>query len=90
MNFKSSSKNLALNKPSTASSNEPSREANKGNDGDESSRWCASSENSNQWWQVDLGDIYDIEGISVKWEKRSRLWVFNISIRRWPIMERSL
>lgn len=64
-------KNLALNKPSTASSNEPSREANKGNDGDESSRWCASSENSNQWWQVDLGDIYDIEGISVKWEKEA-------------------
>ncbi|EGT3616071.1 DUF4091 domain-containing protein [Clostridium perfringens] len=63
--------NLALNKPATASSYESGREANKGNDGDENSRWCASSGSSNQWWQVDLEDVYDIDEISIKWEKEA-------------------
>lgn len=64
-------KNLALNKPATASSYESGREANKGNDGDENTRWCASSGNSSQWWQVDLGDVYNIDGVSIKWEKEA-------------------
>ncbi|MDZ5252399.1 glycoside hydrolase domain-containing protein [Clostridium sp. LIBA-8841] len=63
--------NLVLNKPATASSYELGREANKGNDGDENTRWCASNGNSNQWWQVDLEDVYNIDGVSIKWEKEA-------------------
>ncbi|ELC8441365.1 discoidin domain-containing protein [Clostridium perfringens] len=64
-------KNLALNRPATASSYESRKEANKGNDGDENTRWCASNGNSNQWWQVDLEDVYNIDGVSIKWEKEA-------------------
>ncbi|MGG5462065.1 glycoside hydrolase domain-containing protein [Clostridium sp. B9] len=64
-------KNLALNKPATSSSSESGREASKGNDGDETSRWCAADGSVNHWWQVDLEEIYDIDGLNITWEKAS-------------------
>lgn len=62
--------NIALNKASTADSEESLKgnTANKGNDGNLSTRWCANDGNLNHWWQVDLGDFYNIEGTEVNWE----------------------
>ncbi|WP_162136216.1 DUF7133 domain-containing protein [Zavarzinella formosa] len=62
--------NLAKGKPATASSSQDeSRNAAKGNDGDPESRWCANGAAANQWWQVDLGKPEDITGCRVVWEK---------------------
>jgi hypothetical protein len=32
-------------------------------------RWCANDSNLNHWWQVDLGDVYNLGGDEVLWEK---------------------
>jgi hypothetical protein len=62
--------NVALKKLASSDSEESSKgnTANKGNDGDPSTRWCANDGNSNHWWKVDLGSIYDVVGSEVMWE----------------------
>jgi hypothetical protein len=62
--------NVALKKLSSSDSEESSKgnTANKGNDGDLSTRWCANDGNSNHWWKVDLGALYDVAGSEVMWE----------------------
>jgi hypothetical protein len=60
--------NLALGKPASSSTQESGNPATNGNDGDYSSRWCASSANVNQWWKVDLGDQYDLSYYQISWE----------------------
>ncbi len=62
--------NLALGKTATASS----EESNKNNfarhaiDGNEGTRWCASSGSAPQWLQIDLGKPQPVTGVSMKWE----------------------
>ncbi|MGG5460547.1 discoidin domain-containing protein [Clostridium sp. B9] len=41
----------------------------KGNDGDDSTRWCAGTASANQWWQVDLGENHKVEGVKIDWEQ---------------------
>nr|MDA3879641.1 discoidin domain-containing protein [Prolixibacteraceae bacterium] len=60
--------NLALNKPATCSTQEGANPVAHGNDGDYSTRWCASNANNNQWWKVDLGTVYDLTYYRVTWE----------------------
>jgi putative heme-binding domain-containing protein len=60
---------LAKDKPATASSTQsPDRQPASAVDGVPETRWCASSESSPQWWQVDLGKPEDLTGIRVLWE----------------------
>jgi hypothetical protein len=65
--------NVALNKASTADSEEVSKgnTAEKGNDGDDSSRWCAADGATGHWWQVDLGQEYDIAGTEIIFESEN-------------------
>ncbi|WP_167611943.1 glycoside hydrolase family 2 TIM barrel-domain containing protein [Maribellus sediminis] len=66
----SKGRNLALNKPAWASSEE-SNKANyitNANDGSYATRWCAANGNSNQWWSVDLGASYNLEYFRINWE----------------------
>lgn len=62
--------NLALNKPTEASTSESAydRGPEKANDGQSNTRWCAINGDSNQWWKVDLGKIYSIDEIGIQWE----------------------
>jgi DNA-directed RNA polymerase subunit RPC12/RpoP len=72
--------NLALNKPAMASSHEPRNPVENGNDGDDHTRWCASSGRVPQWWEVDLGATAAITNIQILWEKSSRYqYVVNVS-----------
>ena len=61
------SSNLALNKPATADSEQTSmgNTANKGNDGNSSTRWSANDGKLNHWWKVDLGNSYTLTGTKV-------------------------
>lgn len=66
--YNTSNINVALNKPTTASSEQyGTKEA--GNDGNTSGYWADgifhSSGNSNQWWQVDLNTVQTIKYIKI-------------------------
>ena len=61
---------LALNKPASASSTEDNRfdlSPGLANDGDSSTRW-SSNYVDNQWWQVDLGSVQEIDRVELNWE----------------------
>jgi len=61
--------NIALNKTATSSSMETQNPTVNGNDGSYSTRWCASNGNANQWWSVDLGDLYNLSSYKINWEE---------------------
>jgi DNA-directed RNA polymerase subunit RPC12/RpoP len=67
----SSGINIAWNKPASASSQEPQNPAQNGNDANNGSRWCASSANVPQWWEVDFGGTAVITNTQILWEKTS-------------------
>src|SRR5213076_1296452 len=59
---------LALHKPATASSSySSSYTPDLANDGDSSTRW-SSAFADNQWWQVDLGSVQQVDTVSLNWE----------------------
>jgi hypothetical protein len=61
---------MALNEPASASSTENNRSDLRpalANDGNPSSRW-SSSYADNQWWQVDLGSVREINRVELNWE----------------------
>jgi hypothetical protein len=61
---------MALNQPASASSTENNRtdlRPGLANDGNSSTRW-SSSFVDNQWWQVDLGSVRQIDRVELNWE----------------------
>ena len=59
---------LALNRPSSASSVEGTGlEPGKANDGNSGTRW-SSAFSDNQWWQVDLGSVQQVSQVRLNWE----------------------
>jgi len=71
--------NLALNKPATASSQQtPDHLAAKANDGDPGTRWCASTGDVPQWWQVDLQKPCDLSGAEIRWEMNGKNYQYGI------------
>jgi hypothetical protein len=73
---------VALGKPASASTEETSKgnTANKGNDGDTETRWCASDGSLNQWWMVDLGTLYTVSGTEVMWEMDGVQYGYKIDV----------
>lgn len=57
--------NVALNKPVTGSNSIPGYGLEKANDGDVKTYWCTQNVWSGQWWQVDLGQEYQLARIEV-------------------------
>ncbi|MBN1124119.1 MAG: DUF4982 domain-containing protein [Sedimentisphaerales bacterium] len=66
--------NFALGKPATAGTHqsEYGHVANHANDGDNDTRWCVSSGQVEQWWQVDLGKMQPIRFLSIGFEKEEK------------------
>ncbi len=61
--------NLALAKTATASTEENvTLSAGKATDGDTGTRWASSFANATEWIYVDLGSIYNINRVVLKWE----------------------
>ena len=64
---------LALHMPATASSEQSAdHAAGMADDGDLTTRWCASSGAVPQWWQVDLQKPRDLTGAQISWEMDNR------------------
>jgi beta-galactosidase len=76
------SNNLALGGVAAASSQETGNgnTADKGNDGDTSTRWCANDNQENHWWKIDLRDQYDLTGTEVMWEFDGRVYRYKVEV----------
>ncbi|HBF35862.1 MAG TPA: hypothetical protein DDW50_00900, partial [Firmicutes bacterium] len=71
---------VSIGKPVTASTTESGNGAANGNDTSLSTRWCASSGSTPQWWRVDLGAVYNIVGSKVMWEMSGHLYKYRIDV----------
>lgn len=71
---------LAQGKAATSSSSLSGFEANKANDGNSSTRWCAASGNYTQWWMVDLGKNYDLTGTSFDLEPSAGQFKYRVEV----------
>lgn len=65
--LESGGRELARKCPVTASSYESSNPPERVTDGHESTRW-ASLGNDDEWITLDLGDVYDLVGVCLRWE----------------------
>jgi len=61
--------NLALNRPSYATSSSTNFGAAKGNDGNQNTRWSSSTAQWGTWWVVDLGTVKAFNQVKIKWEE---------------------
>jgi hypothetical protein len=61
--------NLALNRPTKASSEERKNPANGGCDGDLGTRWCAIDGSLPAWWEVDLENVDTIQTVKITFER---------------------
>ena len=61
--------NLAFNRPTRASSEQPGHLAMDGNDGKTGTRWCANDDKTGAWWQVDLENVDTIKETVVRFER---------------------
>jgi hypothetical protein len=82
--------NLSRGKPATTDSEQSSRMhyARDANDGDRSTRWCATDWRTNHYWEVDLGSSFSLSSVHVLWEKQAA-YLFKIETSadraRWTI-----
>lgn len=60
--------NLAYKKPATATDAEGTNPTSNGNDGDYTTRWCASNGTLGKTWSVDLQGNYDLTSVTINWE----------------------
>lgn len=76
-----SGNNLALNKPTTASTVFGAAfVASMATDDDPiNTRWCASNGTNGQWLLVDLGAVFNLTGAQVKWESNG-VWQYKIEV----------
>lgn len=61
--------NLAYIRPTRVSSEESKNPADKANDGDASTRWCAADGSIPAWWQVDLENFYTVDSVMIQLEQ---------------------
>jgi hypothetical protein len=69
---------LALGKPVIASSEQSSALAVQGNDGDQTSLWCAKDGTFPQWWRVDLGANHTLDSFAVTWGHPDRTYSYKV------------
>lgn len=70
--------NVALNKPSTASSVQSGNDIKNAFDGKSGSRWCADGGSFPQWLQVDLGKPTHLTGCRIDWEGRTSAYKYTV------------
>lgn len=70
--------NIALNKPVTASTSQSNNTAAHGNDGNDSTRWCAADSKAGHWWQVDLQKGYNLSGCEIHWQFGDQLYQYKV------------
>ncbi|HUE35915.1 MAG TPA: GH92 family glycosyl hydrolase, partial [Candidatus Acidoferrum sp.] len=74
------SNDLALNQPATADSQKAGSPASAGNDGNLTTSWSAADENTNHWWQVDLGHLCNLTGDEVIWPANEGAYDYTVAV----------
>ncbi len=73
--------NIALGKSATASSmSDMAHSPAYGNDGNSSSSWIAWGGDTGNWWQIDLGQPYELTGSEIIFESGGHQWDYQIQI----------
>jgi beta-galactosidase len=74
--------NFAQDKSATASSQESDKGniAANANDADRSTRWCAANETTDQWWQVDLGEVQQVGYLAISFEKEAKNYGYEVKV----------
>ena len=49
-----------------------------GNNGDVTTRWCASDQTMPQWWQVDLAAVHALRSFSVQFQHPDRTYTYHV------------
>ena len=68
----SAPKDLTAGKQASADSEESGNAAERGNDGDLGTRWCAADAELDHYWTVDLGEQHDLSGLEITFEFAGR------------------
>jgi hypothetical protein len=71
---------FASGRLASASSQQSENPAAAAVDGDEHTRWSASSRDSAQWWQVDLGETWPLKYLMIKFEREAKLYGYTIKV----------
>lgn len=83
--------NIFLNKSSRASTEniQSSKKEIKeyANDGNDNSKWCASSGAYPQWWEVDLGATYTLETMNLSFETPGSAYHYTVAISDEPMTD---
>ncbi len=72
--------NYARGRPATASSGETAHPPEHADDGDRESRWCASSADPSQWWEVDLGEARNLRYLAIEFEREEKNYGYEVKI----------
>ena len=75
--------NLALGRPAVASTSYSGLPASNATDGNAGSRW-SSQFSDNEWIYVDLGSVYTINRVVLRWEAALRPWATSSRSRTMP------
>ena len=75
-------KNIAIGKPTTASSEQSGNFARNAVDNSESTKWTANGASLPQWLQVDLGKNYNLQGFQMLWEKSDAVYKYYIEVSK--------
>ncbi len=83
--------NIFLNKSSRASSENVNAWKNEikenANDGNDSTKWCASNGSYPQWWEADLGTEYQIETLNLSSETLGSAYHYTIAVSDSPMTD---
>lgn len=74
--------NFALRRSATASSSEDAHKPDAATDGDVETRWCASDEAAEQFFEVDLGEVRPLKFLMVEFEREAKNYGFEIKASR--------
>jgi beta-galactosidase len=72
--------NLAVGRTLTASTSQSGNDPVNAVDGDFTSRWCASSNEPEQWLQVDLGEPLPVKCILIEFEKEAKNYGYELKV----------
>ena len=84
-------KNIFLNKSSRASTeniaNGKNERKENGNDGNDNTKWCASDGSYPQWWEVDLGAMYQLDTMKLSFETEGSAYHYVIAVSNNPMTD---
>jgi hypothetical protein len=80
-------RNVALNRPATADSQQNGTYAAKADDGDFATTWYTGKPTLGNWWKVDLGGPHDLTGCRLMWHDPGFSYQYKIEVsaddRKW-------